>query len=104
MSIVILGGNECMKCEYQKLCKEYKCRAKIYNKMTGSFKNRIGSPDLLIFFTNTMSHKMLRSAMSETKGSSTIIERSHSSSKEALKNILSKYYAKEQVSWPNFTL
>lgn len=48
MSIVIVGGNECMVRQYKELCREYKCKAKIYPKMTGSLKN-IGLPDLLIF-------------------------------------------------------
>ncbi len=51
-------------------------------------KNKIGKPDLLVLFTSTMSHKMVRCALSETKGLDTIIARSHSSSMSALKNIL----------------
>lgn len=87
MSIVIVGGNECMVRPYQDLCEKYNCKAKIYPKMTGSLKN-IGSPDLLVLFTNTVSHKMIRCALSEAKGQNTKIARSHSSSMAALKTIL----------------
>lgn len=56
--------------------------------MNGGFKNKIGSPDLMVLFTNTMSHKMMRCALSETKGQNTVIARCHSSSVTALKAIL----------------
>ena len=88
MSIVILGGNECMERRYMDLCQSYRCRAKVFIKPVGGLKNKLGDPDLTIFFTSTMSHKMLHSALSETKGQGTIIARSHSSSMAALKNIL----------------
>lgn len=87
ISVVIVGGNECMTRQYINLCEEYNCKAKVYSKMTSSLKN-MGSPDLLVLFTNTVSHKMVRCALSETKGQSTKIARSHSSSIAALKNIL----------------
>ena len=56
--------------------------------MSGGLRNKIGSPDLLVLFTSTMSHKMLHCALSETRGGNTVIARSHSSSMAALKNIL----------------
>jgi hypothetical protein len=93
MSVVIVGGNDCMVCEYKNLCKEYKCRAKVFTQMNGTLKNKIGSPNLLVLFTNTVSHKMVRCAMNETKGQNTIIARSHSSSMAALKSILDEHTA-----------
>lgn len=88
MSVVIIGGNECMERQYKDLCEEYSCRAKVFTKMSGGLRNKIGSPDLLVLFTSTMSHKMLHCALSETRGGNTVIARSHSSSMAALKNIL----------------
>ena len=88
MSVVIIGGNECMERQYKDLCEEYSCRAKVFTKMSGGLRNKIGSPDLLVLFTSTMSHKMLHCALSETQGGNTVIARSHSSSMAALKNIL----------------
>lgn len=88
MSVVIIGGNECMERHYKDLCEEYSCRAKVFTKMSGGLRNKIGSPDLLVLFTSTMSHKMLHCALSETRGGNTVIARSHSSSMAALKNIL----------------
>ncbi len=88
MSVVIIGGNECMERQYKDLCEEYSSRAKVFTKMSGGLRNKIGSPDLLVLFTSTMSHKMLHCALSETRGGNTVIARSHSSSMAALKNIL----------------
>ena len=45
----------------------------------------------MIFFTGTMSHKMVRGALSELKGSDTVIERCHTSSMSALRGILEKH-------------
>lgn len=92
MSVVIVGGNECMIRQYINLCGEYKCKAKVYPKMTNGLKN-IGSPDLLVLFTNTVSHKMVRCALSEAKRLNTRIARSHSSSMAALKTILEEHTA-----------
>ncbi len=96
MSVVIVGGNECMVRQYKDLCKEYSCDAKVFVKMKGSFKNMIGNPDLLILFTSTMSHKMARTALSETKDLGMRIARSHSSSKSALECILKEHTGLER--------
>ena len=65
MSVVILGGNECMERRYMDLCKAYSCDAKVFTKPGGGLKNKLGRPDLTIFFTSTMSHKMVQGALSE---------------------------------------
>ena len=87
MSVVIIGGNECMVRRYKDLCEEYQCDAKIYPKQKSSLKG-IGHPDLLVLFTGTVSHKMVRNALSETKGQNVKGVRSHTSSMSALKTIL----------------
>lgn len=92
MSVVIVGGNECMIRQYKNLCNEYKCKAKVYSKMGTGLKN-MGNPDLIVLFTNTMSHKMMRCALSEAKGQNIKVARSHTSSIAALKNILEEHVA-----------
>lgn len=91
MSIVIVGGNECMECHYKKICKQFGCKAKIFTKENGAMKKKIGMPDLLILFTSTVSHKMIFSAVQEAKRNGIPIARSHSSSMEALSNILCQH-------------
>ena len=91
MSVVILGGNERMERQYKDLCKEYNCKAKVYTKQASGFRNKLGSPDLMIFFTGCMSHKMVHSALSEMKGCDTVIERCQSASMCALREVLEKH-------------
>lgn len=82
--------------QYISLCGKYNCKAKVYPKMTNSLKN-IGSPDLLVLFTSTVSHKMVRCALSKTK-SQTKIARSHGSSMASLKNILEEYMVQKETT------
>ena len=91
-NVVILGGNECMERQYKELCKEYRCKAKVYIKPTSGLKNKLGSPDLMIFFTGAMSHKMVYSALNEVKGTQTKIERCRTASMCALREVLENHY------------
>ncbi len=91
MSVVIVGGNDCMVCQYKNLCKQYKCNAKVFTQMSGTLKNKIGTPDLMILFTGTVSHKMVKCALNEAKNGNTKIARAHSSSMSALKTILEEH-------------
>jgi len=88
MSVVIIGGHDRMVCQYKKICKEYKCKAKIFTQMSANMKDQIGSPDLIVLFTNTVSHKMVQCAVSEAERNNVDIVRCHTSSKNALYDIL----------------
>ena len=87
MSVVIIGGHDRMVCQYKKVCKQFNCKAKIFTQMSASLSKQIGSPDLIVLFTNTVSHKMVKCALDEV-GSSTDIVRCHTSSGNALNGIL----------------
>ena len=50
----------------------------------------IGSPDLVVLFTGTVSHKMVHSVLSDLD-SNTRVARSHSSSMAALRGILEEH-------------
>ena len=71
MSVVIIGGHDRMV-RLDKL---------------------IGRPDLLILFTNTVSHKMVRCVLDEVDEDRTDIVRCHTSSGTALAEILEKHSA-----------
>lgn len=92
MSVVIIGGNECMECQYKQICKKYKCKAKVFTRMKGNLKEQIGKPDLIILFTGTTAHKMVHCAMKEAQRHDVRVERSHSSSANALDRILSECF------------
>lgn len=91
MSVVIVGGHERMEVQYKDICKKYKCKVKVFTKMVGNLKNQIGSPDLVILFTSTASHKMVYCAVAESERKNIAVERSHSSSSNALISILERY-------------
>ena len=88
MSVVIIGGHERMETQYKQICKQYKCKAKVFTKMKTDLKNKIGSPDLLILFTSTVSHKMVHCALKEAERYNIRVERTHSASANALENVL----------------
>lgn len=91
MSIVIIGGNERMVCQYTSICRNYGCKAKVFPKEHGQIKKKIGCPDLLILFTNTVSHKMVNAAAQEARKNKIPIARIHSSSANALHMILKEH-------------
>lgn len=82
MSVVIVGGNERMACQYADICERYGCKAKIFTKENGSLRKKMGCPDLLILFTNTVSHMAKRNRIP--------VARIHSSSATALHAVLAK--------------
>ena len=91
MSVIILGGNECMERQYKDLCKQYNCKAKVFIKPSGSLKNKLGNPNLMICFTSCLSHKVLKNAQNEIKGCRTEVEHSKTASMSALRSILEKH-------------
>ena len=88
MSIVIVGGHDRMVAQYKKICKNYQCKVKVFTQMRADFNKQIGCPDLLVLFTNTVSHKMVKTALDEVDSTRTDVVRSHTSSKNALTEIL----------------
>ena len=88
MSVVIIGGHDRMVCQYKKICKEHNCKAKVFTQMSGNLSTKIGSPDLIILFTNTVSHKMVHCAITEAEKCNAEVVRCHTSSGNALNEIL----------------
>lgn len=91
MSVVIIGGNEGMVCQYEGICRQHGYRAKIFAKENGSIRKKLGTPDMFILFVNTVSHKMVRSTMQEAKRNRVPVLRCHSSSAAALQELLSAH-------------
>ena len=88
MSIVIVGGHDRMVCQYKKICKNYKCKAKVFTKMSADMDKQMGSPDVFILFTSTVSHKIVNCALDQAKHTSAQVIRSQPSSGAALEGIL----------------
>ena len=86
--LVIIGGHDCMVCKYEELCKEYNCKAKVFTQVPKNLDKQIGNPDLMVLFTNTVSHRMVNCAVNEAKRKNINFVRCHTSSASALKQIL----------------
>lgn len=84
MSVVIIGGNERMQRQYTDVCQAYGYTAKVFAKETGPIEKKIGTPDLMILFTRTVSHKMVQGAVKAAKKNAVPIVRVQSSSVSAL--------------------
>ena len=90
MSVVIVGGNERMAAQYETICKEHGCKAKVFTKENGSLKKKMGCPDLLILFISKVSHKMVLSVTQEAKQNCIPVARLHTSSATALRAALAE--------------
>ena len=93
MSIVIVGGNDRMAARYKDICTEKGCKSKVFTQMPADFENKIGSPDLMIVFTGTVSHKMVICAVQEAKKNGVPVVHVHSSSASALQQALTEHIA-----------
>lgn len=91
MSIVVVGGNDRMAAIYKDICKSYSCKSKVFTQMPADFENKIGTPDLVVVFTNTCSHKMIECVNRKSRKHTIPVERVHNASVSALKNILEKH-------------
>ena len=65
--------------------------AKLFAKEKGCLRKKLGNPDLMILFTNTVSNKMVNTAVTEAKRNKIQIARTHSSSAAALTDVLEAY-------------
>ena len=62
MSVLILGGNDCMTRQYKNICKSYGCKGKVFTHMEKGLRHRIGNPDIIVLFTSTATHQQADSA------------------------------------------
>ena len=80
-----------MASRYKDICKSYNCKAKVFTKMQTNFENKLGTPDLMVVFTNTCSHKMLNSVNKKSGKKDIPVVRIHTASATALKSVLEQY-------------
>ena len=90
MSVVIVGGHDRMVSQDKKIGKDFHCKMKVFTQMSANLSNQIGTPDVVVLFTNTVSHKMVRCAVQEAEKCNAQIVRCHTSSQSALTQILNE--------------
>ncbi len=93
MSIVLVGGHDRMHDEYKGICAKRGVSVKVYTQMPARFDKAIGNPDGILLFTNTVSHKMIKTALKEAKRKNIPVLRSHKSSGNSLEELLQQLQA-----------
>lgn len=88
MSVVVVGGNDRMAARYKDICREYNCKTKVFTQMPSDFEKQLGSPDLMVVFTDTVSHKMVRVVNRRSERGNIPVVRIHNASAAALKKAL----------------
>jgi hypothetical protein len=88
MSVVIIGGHDRMVCRYKDICKEFDCKSKVYTQSKSDLEGIIGNPDLIVLFTNPVSHEMVKIAKKVAVRRDIALVQSHCGSANALKTIL----------------
>ena len=91
MSVIIIGGNECMERAYCEKCADYGYRAKVFTRRPKDLARAFGSPDLCILFTGTVSHNLVQIASDAARKKRVPLARSHTSSLAALDALLRQF-------------
>lgn len=91
MSVVVVGGNDRMVSKYREICDCYKCKSKIFTQMPADFENKLGSPDLVVLFTNTCSHKMANKVNQKAEKQNFQVAKIHNASANALRSVLEQF-------------
>ena len=74
--------------QYKSICSTYGCDVKVYTQAQHNLEYTIGQPDLIVLFTNPVSHKVAKSAREKAARDDIALVQSHSGSGSALKTIL----------------
>jgi hypothetical protein len=93
MSIAIIGGLNRLKLNYENIPKKLGIRAKVYNQLVPDFTQRISSMDVIVLFTGTVAHNMVKKVIKMAKNNNIPVIRSHTSSISGLKRCLSEIQA-----------
>lgn len=79
---------------YKKICKKYGCKCKVFTQCPANFQNQIGNPEIIVVFTKTVAHKMLKTACRQAEKTGTEIKYINSSGANALNEALTSHFQK----------
>lgn len=86
MSIIVVGGYDRMHDTYKNIACKHGHEVKVFTQMPPRFEKVFGTPDGIVLLTNTVSHKMVTTAVKEARRKNIPVIRSHSSSASSLEN------------------
>jgi len=88
VSVAIIGGHDRMVCRYKEICACHGCSAKVFTQPKGDLARAIGGADLIVVFTEAVSHSAAQQARSIAAAANITLVQSHSGSCSALRRLL----------------
>lgn len=90
MTILVVGGNERMKRDYINIGREKGYKTKVILNMSSKALKDFGSPDAVVMFTSTISHKLKAVVETQVKKKNIPIIRHYNNSKVSFMECLEK--------------
>ncbi|WP_461209152.1 DUF2325 domain-containing protein [Desulfocurvus sp. DL9XJH121] len=90
MCAAVIGGMDRLKRDYINAAKKQGIRLKVLTGKENRIGEKLGSADLLILFTNQLSHSARREALVHARKNNIQVELSHSCGVSSLKECLSR--------------
>lgn len=90
MCITLIGGMDRLKADYMATAQANGHELKCISRNERNFTNKIGNPDVLLIFTNKISHEAKRKAFQTAKSRGIPLEMLHSCGVSSLKEFLRK--------------
>lgn len=88
MCVTLVGGMDRLKAEYMAVANQHGCRLKCVVRNERNFQEKIGAPDMLIVFTNKISHEAKRKASDIARSRKIPIKLVHSCGVSTLRECL----------------
>lgn len=88
MCVTLIGGMDRLKADYEAAAREKGHQLRHVSRNEANFKSKTGEPDLLIIFTNKVSHEAKRKALSLAKARNIPIKLVHSCGLSTLRECL----------------
>lgn len=86
MCAVLIGGMDRLKRDYMSAAKKHGVKLVCYNGAECSLEAKLGSPDMLIMFTNMISHEARKKVMSVSKSQNIPLQMRHSCGVSSLRS------------------
>ncbi|WP_028575842.1 DUF2325 domain-containing protein [Desulfonatronovibrio hydrogenovorans] len=90
MTAAIIGGMDRLQPHYQKTAKKAGYKLKMFTGTENTINERIGNIDLMIIFTNKVSHSARKCALNAAKAENIPVMMCHSCGVSTLKECLEK--------------
>ena len=90
MTLLVVGGNERMKRDYINLGKEKGYKTKVILNMSSKILKDFGTPNAVVMFTSTVSHKLKTVVETQAKKKNIPVIRHYNNSKVSFMECLDK--------------